>query len=516
MSSTKGETEQTGAGATDPRRSDLEPGAVINGLYRLVRLLGVGGMGEVWEARHERTKGRVALKLLLSEMGHHEEVLLRFQREVEVTSGLNHPNIVRVNDADKLPNGRPFLVMELLEGRDLSYVSRMGQPLTLAETVEIIEQSAMGLQAAHGQSVIHRDLKPANLFLVSLPGTSRVLVKILDFGISKALDGLSHLTQSRNVMGTPHYMAPEQATGGASSVDARADQFSLAAIAYELLTGRMAFSGDGLANVILKVVHEMPPSFASLGIVTTPGVEAVVMRGLAKSADGRFGSVLELSDELKRAAKLGGGAERLQPAAPLPPLARTLPLPLLGAPGLTQPLPTTLRASAGQMATVEDRNRGARASHRGKAVVLVGVGSALALAGLVGVSWRARFARPEASVAEPDTRPQPPRQPTAPAVARDVPTPSTSPAPETASPAAGLPTPPAGSAPAHRRSPVTPPGVTEEPRSQKALVSAHATRTLKAKPIHRSSAGGHAPTPSSARQSEREGAVPPVPVNDDL
>src|SRR5450432_611507 len=214
----------------------LEPGTLVNGLYRLVRLVGVGGMGEVWEARHERTKGRVALKLLLPEMGRNEQVLLRFQREVEITSGLNHPNIVRVSDADKLQNGRPFLVMEFLEGRDLSHVSRTGKPLGLGETLDIIEQTAMGLEAAHRQSVIHRDLKPANLFVVPLAGTRRTVVKILDFGISKALDGLGQLTQSRSVMGTPNYMAPEQATGGASSVNARADQFSLAAIAYELFT----------------------------------------------------------------------------------------------------------------------------------------------------------------------------------------------------------------------------------------------------------------------------------------
>src|SRR5450432_980653 len=127
----------------------LEPGTLVNGLYRLVRLVGVGGMGEVWEARHERTKGRVALKLLLPEMGRNEQVLLRFQREVEITSGLNHPNIVRVSDADKLPNGRPFLVMEFLDGHDLAKVT--GRPMAFGEATEIIEQTAMGLHAAHGQ-----------------------------------------------------------------------------------------------------------------------------------------------------------------------------------------------------------------------------------------------------------------------------------------------------------------------------------------------------------------------------
>jgi serine/threonine protein kinase len=270
-------------------------------------------MGEVWEARHERTKGRVAIKLLLADLGRHEGVLQRFQREVEITSGLNHPNIVRISDADKLRSGRPFLVMEFLEGHDLSEVARRAEPLGLADTVEIVEQVATGLQAAHDRSVVHRDLKPANIFVVPLPGTGRMLVKILDFGISKALDGLSQLTQSRNMMGTPNYMAPEQATRGASSVDARADQFSLAAIAYELLTGRMAFAGDGIMNVIFKVINETPPSFSSWDIMMPPGVEGTVMKGLSKLPTERFGTVREFADTLRRAAD-DFGTERRIPA----------------------------------------------------------------------------------------------------------------------------------------------------------------------------------------------------------
>lgn len=275
------------------------PGTLVNGIYRLVRCMGSGGMGEVWEALHERTKGRVALKLLLPEMGRHREVLLRFQREVEVTSALNHPNIVRISDADELPDGRPFLVMEFLEGHDLSTVAG---PLPLAQVCDIIEQTARGLHAAHCRSIVHRDLKPANIFITPLPGTKHRVVKILDFGISKALNGLGALTQTHSVMGTPNYMAPEQATGGNSSLDARADQFSLAAITYELITGRMAFEGEGMLNVLYKVVHTGPASFASLGLDLPPAVEAIVMRGLSKAPRERFDSVLEFGRALKRAA----------------------------------------------------------------------------------------------------------------------------------------------------------------------------------------------------------------------
>jgi serine/threonine protein kinase len=371
----------------------LAPGILVGGIYRAIRLVGVGGMGEVWEARHERTKGRVALKLLLSEMGRHQEVLLRFQREVEITSALNHPNIVRVSDADKLPDGRPYLIMEFLEGHDLTHV--IGQPMAVPEVAEIIEQTAMGLHAAHGQSIIHRDLKPANIFLVPLPGTSRTVVKILDFGISKAVDGLSKLTQTRTLMGTPYYMAPEQATGGGSAMDARADQFSLAAIAYELLTGRMAFEGDGIVNVLYRVVHEAPPSFASLGITTASAVEAAVLRGLSKSANDRFGTVLEFSDALKRAGQLATGAPRPKAVETV----RSTSILPTGSAGTT-----TLRASTGEMETVDgsadsDQFEGlaaGRSSRRKVVGLTVGV-MALAVAILAVVTLRGSTAGSKSS-----------------------------------------------------------------------------------------------------------------------
>jgi serine/threonine-protein kinase len=326
------------------------------------------------------------LKLLLSEMGRHQEVLLRFQREVEITSGLNHPNIVRVSDADKLPDGRPYLIMEFLDGHDLTHV--IGQPMPVSDVTEIIEQTAMGLHAAHGQSIIHRDLKPANIFLVPLPGTARSLVKILDFGISKAVDGLSKLTQTRTLMGTPFYMAPEQATGGGSVMDARADQFSLSAIAYELLTGRMAFEGDGIVNVLYKVVHEAPPTFAALGIKVSAGVEAVVLRGLSKLPKDRFGTVLEFSDALKLASQTSAAAPR--PKAEV--FARSTSLLPSG-----RVATTTLRASTGQMEAVDassaesqdelDGSAAGRSSRRKVGGLLAGV-AALAVAVLAIVVLR--------------------------------------------------------------------------------------------------------------------------------
>ena len=425
VSSSSDESSQQAIAAIS---GSLAPGMLIGGIYRVSRLIGLGGMGEVWEARHERTKGRVALKLLLPEMGHHQEVLFRFQREVEITSGLNHPNIVRVSDADKLPDGRPYLVMEFLEGCDLTHV--IGHPMAPADVVDIVEQTAMGLHAAHGQSIIHRDLKPANIFLVPLPGTSRSLVKILDFGISKAVDGLSKLTQTRTLMGTPYYMAPEQATGGSSSMDARSDQFSLAAIAYEMLTGRMAFAGDGIANVLYRVVNEAPPSFGSLGVAVGAQVEATVLRGLSKSAADRYGTILEFGDAF-RTANSSAGHARPEAAARV---QRTSVLPK------ATPATTTLRASTGEMESVGgggdsqdalEVSSAVRASRR-KVAGFIAAGAALAVAVL------ATFVLHRSpAVSQPSTTTSEPSLPVAAPIARSpLPAfvPSAAPAPEASEP----------------------------------------------------------------------------------
>jgi serine/threonine protein kinase len=485
--------------------SELKPGHLVNGLYRLVRVLGVGGMGEVWEARHERTKGRVALKLLLTEMGRHEDVLLRFQREAEITSGLNHPNIVRVTDFDKLPDGRPFLAMEYLEGHDLSAVLSSGQLIPRTETIEIIEQVALGLHAAHGQSIIHRDLKPANIFMVRLPGTSRPMIKILDFGISKALDGINKLTQTKSLIGTPHYMAPEQATGGAASLDARADQFSLAAIAYELLTGRMAFDGDSMMNVLYKVVNIAPPSFASLDVQLPSGVEMAVMRGLSKMPKDRFGSVLELSDEIKRTASPVGGEPR--PRAVPKVATRTSILPVV-------PASTTLRASSGEMQSARAHDGevagpvgGGRSSKR--TIIASLIGAAVLMTAALAIV--ARRGAPVTTVPLAAPRPEPSPAATAPA------------APAVTVPVSArvVPRLPAGEEPPQVK-PVAPPllrlvpgpQVTDVPTLRPVAASTQSKAQLKStskRSPGRPQASSQAPKPPSAKAAPHTG-----PLNDDL
>jgi serine/threonine-protein kinase len=472
----------------------LAPGALVGGIYRLVRLMGAGGMGEVWEAQHERTKGRVALKVLLAEMGKHEEVLRRFQREVEITSGINHPNIVRVSDADSLPDGRPYLVMEFLEGSDLQKVAG-GSAMPLAQVVEIIEQTAMGLHAAHAHSIIHRDLKPANLFLIRLPGTTRPLVKILDFGISKAIDGLSKLTHTHSIMGTPFYMAPEQATGGMTTMDGRADQFSLAAITYELLTGRMAFDGDGMVNVIYKVVNQEPPPFASVGLSLPAGVEHAVRRALSKQANDRFGSVLEFSEALKQAAA-GAPVGAAADARPFAATKRSTKL-------LPTPPSTTLGESAAQIESVrradfpDDEMARGRGGGKGRGLWIGGAAVAV-VAGAIAIL----ALRPASSVKEDTASAHEPP----PSVATQPPPAMTPPPPAAAAPA------PAQQAPA-----AAPPPPDPAPKpaaiAAKPRVEAQAPQVANEKPAAEGTSR-HRPRPKANGSAGK--ARQAAPMNDDL
>ena len=273
----------------------LQPGQLIEDTYRIVRRIGEGGMGEVYEATHARLSGRYAIKLLLREVASDPTLMARFQREAQITSSLRHPNIVQVLDFRQLPGGAPYIVMEFLEGVDLATEIQRTGPLPLPRVQALLEQIASGLAAAHEQGIIHRDLKPANLFLLVLPGSHSELVKIVDFGISKARAANTQLTHASTVMGTPQYMAPEQAMGKGDRLDARADQFSLATIAYEMIAGRCAFAGDSIPMVLYQLVHVEAPPLLVQGRPVSSAIEAVIRRGLAKQPEARFPSVLDFA-----------------------------------------------------------------------------------------------------------------------------------------------------------------------------------------------------------------------------
>jgi serine/threonine-protein kinase len=192
-------------------------------------------MGVVYEATHARLAGRYAIKVLLRELSANPDLRARFDREAKITSLVQHPNVVQVIDHNSTADGTSYLVMEYLSGESLAArLSRVGR-LPAAEVVDIVDQLAAGLAAAHARGIVHRDLKPDNIFLVPVEGRATDLVKILDFGISKVSWGRDAI--DREICGTPQYMAPEQVEGRAGDVDVTTDQWALAVIAYELLTG---------------------------------------------------------------------------------------------------------------------------------------------------------------------------------------------------------------------------------------------------------------------------------------
>ena len=276
----------------------LREGELFDNTYRLLRLIGEGAIGAVYEATHARLAGRYAIKLLLLKPTVASEAIALFAREARITSLLQHPNIVQVIDHNTTADGTEYLVMEYLAGESLAQRLVRKGPLPLDIVVGIVDQIAAGLSAAHASRVVHRDLKPDNVFLVPVEGREVESVKILDFGISK-VKGKSWGRQAPEgtVMGTPLYMAPEQIEGRVADADAATDQFALAVIAYEMLTGHTPFQADTAGEVFALVLHTDPPPMG-LG----RDVELVVRRGLAKSNRQRFPAVTDFADALRAAA----------------------------------------------------------------------------------------------------------------------------------------------------------------------------------------------------------------------
>jgi len=267
----------------------LSAGAILNETYELIEPLGRGGMGEVWKARHLRLPKEVALKVLASSVEDSAEVMARFRREAEITSRLGHPHIVEVLDFNVLPDGRAYLVMELLKGETLRQCLKKGL-LSLHESLNVLAQVSSALQAAHGASVVHRDLNPSNIFLTWLPGPAgpELCVKVLDFGISKIQGSETLVTRDNSVMGTPAYMSPEQARGLNSEIDARSDQFALATIGYEMLSGQRPFAGESMAESVHKVVYEETPSLRKARPDLAEHLVAAIERAMAKEPRRRF------------------------------------------------------------------------------------------------------------------------------------------------------------------------------------------------------------------------------------
>ena len=300
---------EPGAVAVEP--GSLAPGTLLNDTYRVIRFIGRGGMGEVYEIAHARLSGRYAAKVLTQQIPATDEIISRFRREAQITSALRHPNIVQVMDFNWTSHGRPFLVMEYLEGVHLGRVIHAEGPLTLARVLQIVGPVVSALGAVHRSGVIHRDLKPPNIML--LPGLDRTgeVVKLLDFGLSKRTDrDVSEsllVSRERMLLGTPLYMAPEQVRGETETVGSAADQFALAAIIYEMLTRRAAFAGDCLETVLYRIAHVEPEAMSQQIAGVPVAVDRVVQRALSKNAAARFSSIGAFYDAFREA----GGTQRL-------------------------------------------------------------------------------------------------------------------------------------------------------------------------------------------------------------
>jgi eukaryotic-like serine/threonine-protein kinase len=279
--------------------NQLAPGTILQGTYRIVAPIAEGGCGEIYLADHTRLPGRVAIKVLHHGAQRNAEVLSRFRQEAEITATLHHPHIVQVLDFNVTDQGYPYLVMELIEGQTLA--QRIAETGAFAPdaAVDVVDQIAQALSAAHARGIVHRDLKPDNIMLLRCEGMPD-FVKVLDFGISQA-SWRPRLTDGAQVAGTPQYMAPEQARGEREAIDARSDQFSLAAIAYTLLTGREPFQAEDPIAVLYQVVHADPPPPAALVPRLGAAVDAVILRGLAKRSDDRFPNVTAFVAALRQA-----------------------------------------------------------------------------------------------------------------------------------------------------------------------------------------------------------------------
>jgi len=274
------------------------PGVVIGGKYEIVRVIGEGGMGVVFEAKHLKLHQRVAVKMLLPDMLNHDVVVTRFEREARASGQLRNRHTVRVMDVEVTADGLPYMVMEYLEGHDLQTELDLRERLPLEEAVHYVLQACAAMVEAHQLGIVHRDLKPANLFLAIESGahdaSAARMVKVLDFGISKLqADGDVKLTVAETVIGTAMYMSPEQIRSS-GEVDARTDIWALGIILYELLAGRPPWIGSP-TQLAAMIVSEDAPDVRTYAADVPAEVAAIITKALMRDPRQRFGDVRQLA-----------------------------------------------------------------------------------------------------------------------------------------------------------------------------------------------------------------------------
>jgi serine/threonine-protein kinase len=278
----------------------VSAGEILAGKYRVDRVLGVGGMGVVVAAHHLQLDDKVAIKFLLPQAMSNSDAVARFDREARAAVRIRSEHVARVIDVGNLENGAPYMVMEYLEGRDLSqWLSQNGR-LPVQQAVDFLLQACEAIAEAHAMGIVHRDLKPANLYCIRRPDGA-LSIKVLDFGISKLTDptgGGMGMTKTQAIMGSPYYMSPEQMESS-KAVDPRADIWALGVILYELITGRVPFQGEAITELVLHIVTAQPPPIAAQLRPDVPvALEQVILRCLEKDRSRRFNDVAELARAL--------------------------------------------------------------------------------------------------------------------------------------------------------------------------------------------------------------------------
>jgi serine/threonine-protein kinase len=281
----------------------LSTGDIIDGKYRIVRLLGEGGMGAVYEGENMRIHRRVAIKVLHSAVAATGEAVARFEREAQAAGRIGSEHIVEVLDLGNLPSGDRYMVMEFMDGDSLSGRIRSRGRLSPQEAYPILHQLLEALAAAHGAGIIHRDLKPDNVYLLKSRGGKADFVKLLDFGISKfnQMSGDSGFSMTRTgaVMGTPYYMAPEQAKGS-RELDHRVDLYAAGVILYEAITGEVPFNADTFNELLFKIVLEQARPVEQVVPDIDPAFAAIVNKSMGREPASRFQTAREFQEALEQ------------------------------------------------------------------------------------------------------------------------------------------------------------------------------------------------------------------------
>jgi eukaryotic-like serine/threonine-protein kinase len=402
---------------------------LVAGKYEIVRVIGRGGMGSVWEGRHATLGTRVAVKFIDPEYAQSEEAQVRFANEARAAATIQSKHAIHIYDHGLTEDRRPYIVMELLTGDPLDKRLDVVGRLPLAETARIIGQVCRALQRAHEAGIIHRDLKPENIFLVRTPDDDEDVAKVLDFGIAKIKAGpgdagISSSTRTGAVMGTPFYMSPEQARG-LRSIDTRSDLWSLGVIAYRCVTGVLPFDGESVGDLLVKICTSPLPVPSMLVPGLPRSFDAWFAKALERDPPRRFSTALELSDALALAAGLSvrrgpASSQKSTPDAAGAPY----PIPAPVAATLDSPRVETPRPGGGTSAPFVTSNEPPPEVPKNKNVALFVIAAAGVLVGSIAVAAVIKMLgpRPEAPAALAASVPPPMTAAAAPSVATIAPT----------------------------------------------------------------------------------------------